>query len=118
MKKVVRLTESDLSRIVRRVIKEEQMSAQMLQAKAESCWDPKKYPQIAGMMKAYGFGLLAVAAAAVTVLSAGAADGMTGGLSVTAALLSGGAAVDQIVKVAKSDSTFKKELTTFYNCMF
>lgn len=118
MKKVIRLTESDLTRIVRRVIKEEQMSAQMLESKARSCWDAKKYPQIAGMMKASGYGLLAVAAAAVTVLSAGAADGMTGGLSVTAALLSAGAAVEEIVEVANNDSTFKKELTALYNCMF
>ena len=114
MKKIIRLNESDLTRIVRRVIKEEQMTKQMLMAKATDCWDPKKYPQIASLMKVYGWGLFTVAAAASTYFSAG----ISGGITVTAGLLGAGKTVEELIKVIESNSSFKAELSVFYDCMF
>ncbi len=86
----------------------------MLMAKATDCWDAKKYPQIAGLMKASGWGLFTVAAGAATYFSVGVA----GGISLTAGLLSAAKSVEELTKVIESNSTFKKELSNFYNCMF
>ena len=110
MKKNIRLNESDLTRIVRRVIKEEQMTKQMLTAKATNCWDAKKYPQTASLMKASGWGLFTVAAGASTLIS--------GGITATAAILGAGKYTEELTKAIESDSTFKAELHKFYKCMF
>ena len=53
MKKIIRLTESDLTRIVKRVIEEEdqKMKIQLVMTKAKSCFDSKKYKKLYSLMK-------------------------------------------------------------------
>ena len=58
MGNVIRLTERDLTRIVRRVINEEQVSqakskqmASQAKLRATDCWDAEKYPLTAKVLK-------------------------------------------------------------------
>ena len=135
MKKIIRLTESDLTRIVKRVIREQKETINIgdmykitmdngshVRFKITSKENNESY--YGTVLGVYGkiepdsdMKNRYRAAKVGDPIEINLNDDGSG-LSVTAALLSGGAAVDQIVKVAKSDSTFKKELTSFYNCMF
>jgi len=86
---------------------------QMFQQKAESCFDSKKYPQIAALMKAYSLSIFAVAGVALTILS----SGIAAGLGITGAIFGAGAAYEQVEKAINNPkSTFKKEITTFLKC--
>lgn len=95
------------------LIKEDAQQKQMFQQKAESCFDPKKYPQIAALMKAYSLSVFTLAGIAITILSSGIASG----LGITGAIFGAGAAYDQVEKAINNPkSTFKKEITTFLKC--
>lgn len=98
---------------VKPLIKEDSQQKQMFQQKAESCFDSKKYPQIAALMKAYGLSAFALAGVALTILSSGTAAG----LGITGAIFGAGAAYEQVEKAINNPkSTFKKEITTFLKC--
>jgi len=121
MKRIIRLTESDLARIVRRVINEDQEAQkQQLEAKITSCFNKNKYPHLDRLMVAQGQGLVAMGAAALTVLGVlSGVGGVGAGFSATAALLVGGTAVDNLVKAFKSDKTgnLMSEAKSFAKCI-
>lgn len=114
MKRIIKLTESDLTRIVKRVIKEDaQQKQQMFNQKATSCFDTKKYPQIAALIKAGGYSIVTVAGVALTILS----SGIAAGLGLTGAIFSAGEVYEQVESAINNPkSTFKKEITTFLKC--
>ena len=98
---------------VKPLINEDAQQKQMFQQKAESCFDSKKYPQIAALMKAAGLSAFAIAGVALTILS----SGIAAGLGITGAIFGAGAAYEQVEKAINNPkSTFKKEITTFLKC--
>ena len=66
MKKIVKLTESDLVRIVKKVINESSLNKSMIlsaKQKLSSCWEPSNYPQLSKVAEGsaqVAFGLLLV----------------------------------------------------------
>ena len=121
MKKVVRLTESDLIRLVKRVINESQMSQDQIKSlaakKADSCFDSSKYPVLSGLMKTYGWGAATVAMAALTVLATGATMGGGATMPGMGTFLLGAKTIEQFTKAMDSDSSLTKEVEAFYNCL-
>jgi hypothetical protein len=121
MRRTVRLNENDLSRIVRRVINENQEAQkQQLEAKITSCFNKNKYPHLYRLMVAKGQGMVAMGAAALTVLGVASGVGAVGaGLTGTAALMIGKSAVDNYVKAFKSDKTgnLMSEAKSFAKCI-
>jgi len=114
MKKIIRLTESDLIRIVKRVVKEEQMKKQEFDQKAKSCFNPKKYPQVYSLMKAYGCSAMVAAGIILTILS----DGIAAGIGITGAIFAGGEAYDAFESAINNPkSSFKKEAQDFLSCV-
>lgn len=115
MKKVIRLTESDLTRIVKRVIKEDQqMKKQAFDQKALSCFNPKKYPQVYSLMKAYGCSVVVAAGILLTILS----EGIASGIGITGAIFAGGEAYDAFESAINNPkSSFKKEAKDFLTCV-
>ena len=119
MARIIRLTESDLSRIVRRVINEEQEAQkQQLESKMKSCWDSNKYSGLNDLMIAYGLGLGALGAGVVTVMAAAVpGGGIMGGLTATAALLMGANATDKWVTAIKNTPALKREARDLAKCL-
>ena len=120
MARIIRLTEQDLNRIVRRVINEDQAAQkQQLQSKMKSCFDPNKYPVMYSLVKYKGYSLLAVGAAAMTVGSFATGNAVGGGLSATLALLGGAYAGEELVNVIKEhkNSNMLIEVKAFVKCV-
>ena len=119
MARIVRLTESDLSRIVRRVINEEQEAQkQQLESKMKSCWDPNKYRGLNTLMKAYGLGLGALGAGIVTVMAAAVpGGGILAGLTGSASLYMGANATDKWVTSIKNTPALKREAKDLLKCL-
>ena len=120
MARIIRLTESDLSRIVRRVINEDQAAQkQQLQSKMKSCFDPNKYPVMYSLVKYKGYSLMAVGAAAMTVGSFATGNAVGGGLSATLAILGGAYAGEELVNVIKEhkNSNMLIEVKAFVKCV-
>ena len=120
MARIIRLTEQDLNRIVRRVINEDQAAQkQQLQSKMKSCFDPNKYPVMYSLVKYKGYSLLAVGAAAMTVGSFATGNAVGGGLSATLALLGGAYAGQELVNVIKEhkNSNMLIEVKAFVKCV-
>jgi len=125
MARIVRLTESDLNRIVKRVINESQSAqAQQLISNANKlastgCFSEKTTPKLVALAKALGLGVAAIGAFALTYISMGTIDGISGGLFVTTGLFASAAALDNLVKSIKNnESSYKKELQYLYDCIF
>ena len=120
MARIIRLTEQDLNRIVRRVINEDQAAQkQQLQSKMKSCFDPNKYPVMYSLVKYKGYSLLAVGAAAMTVGSFATGNAVGGGLSATLARLGGAYAGQELVNVIKEhkNSNMLIEVKAFVKCV-
>ena len=127
MGNVIRLTERDLTRIVKLVINEEQSQAKSKQMasqaklKITSCWDAEKYPSAARAFKA-----LAYAGATVALIAAAAALSATGvGIPAALALVSIGGSiftvshmlVDGLASVMDIASV-KEEMKELASCLF
>ena len=120
MARIIRLTEQDLTRIVRRVINEDQAAQkQQLQSKMKSCFDPNKYPVMYSLVKYKGYSLLAVGAAAMTVGGFATGNAVGGGLSATLALFMVGYAGEELVNVIKEhkNSNMLIEVKAFVKCV-
>ena len=119
MARIIRLTESDLSRIVRRVINEDQAAQkQQLELKMKSCFSSSKYPQLTNLMKSYGLALATIGAAVCTVAAAAVpGGGIMAGISGTATLFMGAESVDKWVKVIKNSPALEREAKSFAKCI-
>jgi hypothetical protein len=120
MARIIRLTEQDLTRIVRRVINEDQAAQkQQLESKMKSCFDPNKYPIMYSLVATQGYSLLAVGAAAMTVGGFATGNAIVGGLSATLALFMVGYAVEELVNVIKEhkNSNMLIEVKAFVKCV-
>jgi hypothetical protein len=127
MKKVIRLTERDLTNIVRRVINEEQVSQakskqMVIQAKAnlKSCWNAEDYPRIYRALRGLAYtgvsvGLLAIAfALASTGVGAGIALAL-----VLGSLWTGSSAVlDGFATLFNVGWQFEEEIKKLSSCLF
>jgi len=125
MGKIIRLTESELTNLVRMVVNETQSAqAQQLISKANKlastgCFSEKTTPKLVALAKALGLGVAAIGAFALTYISMGTIDGISGGMMVTTGLFASASALDNFVKSIKNDeSSYKKELQYLYNCIF
>jgi hypothetical protein len=121
MKKIVRLTESDLVRLVKKVINESQMSQDQIKSlaskRADSCFDSSKYPVLSGLMKTYGWGTATAAMAVLTVFATGATFGGGATMPGMTTFLLGTKTIEQFTKAMQSDSSLTKEVEAFYNCL-
>jgi len=119
MARIIRLTESDLSRIVRRVINEDQAAQkQQLESKMKSCFSSSKYPQLTNLMVSYGLGVAAIGAAVLTVMEvASGVGGIGAGITGTAALFFGAESLDKAVKAINNSAALKREAKAFAKCI-
>jgi len=124
MARIIRLTESDLSRIVRRVINEDQAAQkQQLEAKITSCFGSlkifqTKYPELSNLMVSYGLGVATVGAVCLTVAEiASGVGGIGAGFSATAALFMGAESVDKAVRAINNSDDLKREAKDFAKCI-
>jgi len=125
MERIIRLTERDLTRIVKRVINEEQSQAKSKQMasqaklKITSCWDAEKYPNTARALEGFVYanvtvGLLAAAAAlASTGVGIPAALLMVAGMTTFSAAL-----VDALATILSVNWQFKREINELSSCLF
>ena len=122
MARIVRLTESDLSRIVRRVINEEQsgkMKFAEIKSKMSGCFSPSEYPNL---YKASNGSLDVV----MGLLAMGIANGLffaSFGLSSFASYALGSVGIYStgvgVKKIYDANiSKIKGELRKLYNCLF
>ena len=120
MARIIRLTERDLTRLVRRVINEDQEAQkQQLQAKVTSCFDKKRFPHLNLLMESSGLGIMAIAGAALTVASVGVSAGVSAGIFATATLIGGAIAIEKAVLAFKSDKNggLMSEAKDFAKCI-
>lgn len=122
MKKVIRLTESDLTRIVRQVINETEsdQQKQQLTAKITDCYSSTKYPKIAAALEVTGYGITAVilAIGGFATLEFGGLALMS--LGASAATMTFIKFTDEFVAQTKVKKTpgLEAELKSLYNCIF
>lgn len=112
MKRIVKLTESDLNRIVKRVIVETQESKKKEEiiSKATNCFDPKNYPRIQALIKT---GAYVFADVVLVILSMYAP-----GFFVPALALVGYATQVELERAfGKNDFELKKEAFKLLKCM-
>lgn len=118
MGKIVRLTENDLTRLVRRVIKESQMSQQQFNAAAQKgagCFSKENTPQLYALSKGLGLGALAIVAFAMTYFS----GGIGAGLTLTSGLMMSAKSLDELsASINNNKSTYEAELKKLYKCAF
>jgi len=107
---------------VNTLIIEAEASAQQFKSQAQTaagCFSEQNTPKLYKLAKGMGLGALAIGAFALTYFSAGAADGMSGGMAVTTGIFASGAAIDNLYKAISEDkSSFEKELRFLYDCVF
>ena len=113
MKKIIKLTESDLTRIVKRVIieSEQQATKQQVTLKLQSCYNPSSYPRLVALAKATGFGIIDVLLA---ILSIFAPEFGVPGFAIFSSMT-----YYEIQKAVKKDKTgsIEKEANKLLKCM-
>lgn len=121
MKRIIRLTENDLARIVKRVIREEEMSLEdrkllnKLQSQARGCFSESKYPCLYHTFQSMvdmeiSLGLFALAALTSETVYGALAFGGEG-------LAMGGLSFAHLKKAVKSKSDCFDELQRYLNCL-
>jgi len=125
MARIIRLTERDLTRIVRRVISEEvEMSqakkmAMTAKLKANGCWDTKKYPNTARAIKGLAYANVSVGlfAAAAALASTGVAIPAALALMLGADVALSAALVEGIAVLINGNQT-KNEIKKLSSCLW
>jgi hypothetical protein len=93
------------------------VTKQQWEKAGSSCFSEAKTPKLYKLLVGAGWGAAAAAAFAATYLSAGAGDGMTGGLFVTSGLFFTAEAGQKMWESIKGDGTYMTELKSLYNCI-
>jgi hypothetical protein len=125
MGRIIRLTERDLTRIVKQVINEEQVSqakskqmASQAKLRATDCWDAEKYPLTAKALKTAQFGGATVALIAAAAALAATGVGIPAALLLFAGIVTVSHAMYEVIKPIIYGHETLAEMKELGSCLF
>jgi hypothetical protein len=114
MKRIVKLTESELTQLIRRVINESKqtMSIEQIDSKLTSCYNVSEYPALTQLAKTMG---LTVASLIFAILSFFAPEFFVPAFAITALMTD--AEYKKLQEIVKKNQKLKNELKKLSKCL-